>query len=358
MKNIINNDETVYEKFFKNREKYEPLVFFGAGAGAHDAIEMFESENANLPVAICDNDKTKWGAFIGNIPILSFGEIQSRFNDCYILVTAPANAHYIIPQLEKLIDKEKILFFTKYEQNEIEKFREFVNNNTDKIEDVYINLSDQFSRETFEAVLKARNSGECEYYKSIFHDTQYFADDIFTLENETFLDVGAFNGDTIKKFMQKSHYKYDGIVGLEPHPVLFEELQKFTVEYSNVTIFNVAAGKKTEKLFIDTDERDFSKTNVSNVGTVEVKVVKIDDIMNQDVTLIKMDIEGFEMQALEGAVQTIKRCKPKLAICLYHKYTDLVDIQMFLTDLNLGYKFYMRHHTYYMGETVLYAICN
>lgn len=69
-----------------------------------------------------------------------------------------------------------------------------------------------------------------------------------------------------------------------------------------------------------------------------------------------MDIEGFEMKALNGAINTIKKYKPTLAICIYHKYTDFIDIPEFILNLNLGYKLYVRHHSNNFTETVLYAI--
>lgn len=72
-------------------------------------------------------------------------------------------------------------------------------------------------------------------------------------------------------------------------------------------------------------------------------------------TFIKMDIEGAELEALEGAKTTIVKNKPKLAICLYHKPDDLWKIPLYLKDLVPEYKFYIRHHGKVRWETVLYA---
>lgn len=91
----------------------------------------------------------------------------------------------------------------------------------------------------------------------------------------------------------------------------------------------------------------------------ETKTIAIDDFIKQNgitkVDFIKMDIEGAEPEALKGAIETIKKFKPKLAICLYHSLNDFIDIPHFINELNLDYKFYLKHSSIYAGETVLFA---
>lgn len=97
----------------------------------------------------------------------------------------------------------------------------------------------------------------------------------------------------------------------------------------------------------------------SNDANGEVKTLSIDDLVNrkriQKIDFIKMDIEGAEMHALRGAVDTIKKFKPKLAIAIYHDVNDFTDIPKFIDELNLGYKFYLGHYTIHLEETILFA---
>lgn len=69
-----------------------------------------------------------------------------------------------------------------------------------------------------------------------------------------------------------------------------------------------------------------------------------------------MDIEGSELEALKGSREIIKRCRPKLEICVYHKKEDLVEIPAFIKELVPEYKLYVRHYSNNAGETVLYAV--
>lgn len=93
--------------------------------------------------------------------------------------------------------------------------------------------------------------------------------------------------------------------------------------------------------------------------TGKTSTLSIDNFVDRTqlgkVDFIKMDIEGAETNALLGAVNTIKKFRPKLAIALYHSTKDFESIPKFINELNLGYKFYLLHATIYGEETMLFA---
>jgi FkbM family methyltransferase len=93
---------------------------------------------------------------------------------------------------------------------------------------------------------------------------------------------------------------------------------------------------------------------------VECRILSIDALVRDrnlaSVDFIKMDIEGSELEALKGAEETIRKHRPKLAICIYHGPNDYITIPKYLSDLQLGYRFYMEHHTIFLEETVLFAV--
>lgn len=72
--------------------------------------------------------------------------------------------------------------------------------------------------------------------------------------------------------------------------------------------------------------------------------------------LIKMDVEGAELESLKGAKNTILKYKPQLAICIYHSDEDMLSIAEYIHNLVPEYKMYVRHHTCNTGDTVLYGI--
>lgn len=90
---------------------------------------------------------------------------------------------------------------------------------------------------------------------------------------------------------------------------------------------------------------------------VIIPVINIDAVREcRDATFIKMDIEGAEMEALQGAKETIMRNHPKLAVCIYHSDEDMIRIAQYIHSLVPEYRLYVRHHTKREHETVLYAV--
>ncbi len=178
---------------------------------------------------------------------------------------------------------------------------------------------------------------------------QYF--DVFhPLEKEVFVDAGAYNGDSIQEFISwvgNNDYKAYAIE-------LSENMCKVikNKEIPNVEIINAGAWNQNEDLIFSEALRSAA---VSNVGG-RVQGRTIDSIVDgNEVTFIKMDIEGAEYNALVGAENTIRKYKPRLAVCIYHKRDDILKLGGVILHLNPSYKFYIRHYTNCMWETVLYA---
>lgn len=95
----------------------------------------------------------------------------------------------------------------------------------------------------------------------------------------------------------------------------------------------------------------------SRIQDIVINVISIDEKLNGNpVSVIKMDIEGSELEALKGAERTIKKFKHGLAICVYHKPEDIIEIPSKILELNPDYKLYLCHYSYVDTETVLYAI--
>lgn len=96
---------------------------------------------------------------------------------------------------------------------------------------------------------------------------------------------------------------------------------------------------------------------ISEVGNVNVQKNTIDnELCHVMISFIKMDVEGEELNALHGAKETIAMKKPKLAICIYHKKEDLIEIPKYIKELNENYKLYIRAHMDGCAELVLYAV--
>lgn len=184
---------------------------------------------------------------------------------------------------------------------------------------------------------------------------QYF--DVFKSEkDEVFVDAGAYNGDTTKEFMIWAGNQYKKAFILEPLEKQFELIRRKNISenWKNVVMYKKAVWNCHEELnFCDND----TGSKIVNGSTgIFAEGERLDDIVGDEkITFIKMDVEGSELKALEGARRTIQNHKPKLAISIYHKYEDIIDIPLKILSLVPEYNFYIRHYSTDIWETVLYA---
>ncbi len=183
---------------------------------------------------------------------------------------------------------------------------------------------------------------------------QYF--DVFSPNpegNEVFVDAGAYDGQTTLDFIEWTGGNYKVAYTLEPIKEMCPVIQKKLADHKNISIIQTAAWKQKEWLYFDDDK---TSSCMTDNGALAIPASDIDSIVGDEtVTFIKMDIEGCEMEALEGAKKTILRDHPRLAICIYHKDMDVIDIAAYLLELVPDYRFHIRHYSSHMWETVLYA---
>lgn len=188
-----------------------------------------------------------------------------------------------------------------------------------------------------------------------FNGNQYY--DVFSpRKNEIFVDAGAFDGETLLEYAKwagDNHKKaYCMELQKEMIPIIKNKIKVNNIK--NICIQNKAAWYKKEELFF---EENGAGSGIRENGKVGVQAIDIDSMVEEDkVTFIKMDIEGAELEALEGAQNTIKKYSPRLAICIYHKFWDVISIADYILSLNPDYRFVIRHYASNMWETVLYGI--
>ncbi len=156
---------------------------------------------------------------------------------------------------------------------------------------------------------------------------------------------------------------YQKIVIFEPDPKCVLMLEKNVPHNNRIKIIQKGVWDiQTDVGFIANGNQasrviENIKSSADDVGIEIISVTSIDECVEcREATFIKMDLEGSELKALKGAEMTIKRNRPKLAICIYHSDEDMLRIIDYIHDLDLGYRLYVRHHSYSKGETVLYAI--
>ncbi|MCL1999479.1 MAG: FkbM family methyltransferase [Turicibacter sp.] len=305
-----------WNELMDNFDGKSKIVIFGCGGSGVFIYNSLRSMGYEVE-AFSDNNAALWGTSKANVPIISPTELAERYADAFIIVA--------IWKMERCLEIKEQLIGLKCTNIYIPKYTGMI-----------LNLS----------------------------KSQYFDDEILQpLDNEIFIDAGAFDGQTSVDFVNwcKRHNKSPKkSYVIEPTAEGIAKAYE-TVRASGFSdILQVVEGgvaEKTGVLRFDSSAYDRGSSAISEVGEDRIKVYAIDDLLDgSPATFIKMDIEGAELSALKGAAETIRRHKPRLAICCYHKKDDLIILPHYIRQLHSGYKFYLRKYTPHSGELVLYAV--
>ncbi|MDL2263817.1 FkbM family methyltransferase [Synergistaceae bacterium OttesenSCG-928-I11] len=226
----------------------------------------------------------------------------------------------------------------------------------DKYMNMYHHLEDDSSRICFLNNMLFRLTGDVSYIFDKDETVEQYFNELTTpfVQEMVFIDGGGFIGDTLEHFLRCSKNTFQSYYLFEPDPVCFTRAQKVT---NDTRVRYIQKGLYSEpRIFFFESSGGTPGGFVSEHGNMKIELTSIDHEVDEKVDFIKMDIEGAEREALRGASQTIITYKPKLAICLYHKYDDFTEVFDLVYSMNENYKFYIRHHQNNFAETVLYAI--
>lgn len=173
-------------------------------------------------------------------------------------------------------------------------------------------------------------------------------------QHEHFCDCGAFQGPVVQKFLEASSFQYESITAFEPDSINFQKLKNISSPLTpNFRPINKAVSNIQETLRFK--ETGTVSSHATPDGEIIVPTIRLDDELEK-VTLLKMDIEGFEAKALEGASRLISTQRPRIAVCVYHYALDLLDVVEQLDKLVENYHFRLRQHSNsYYYDLVLYA---
>ena len=194
---------------------------------------------------------------------------------------------------------------------------------------------------------------------SFSKDKMYIDDRIMKpIEDEIFIDGGCYDGESSFDFINWANGKVKKVYAFEPDGKNFSLCEKNFTEKCKVDYRLLPFGLWSEKttLKFAGDAGVGSRVGESE-NSVEIKTASIDETVGDDkVTFIKLDVEGAELETLKGAAGTIRKHKPRLAVCLYHKPEDIVEIPKYIKELVPEYKLYIKHYYPYVFDTVLYAV--
>lgn len=349
------------EDLFTFCKKYDKnIVIMPSGAHAQELFNNYLKPLGIKCTYFVDNDKTKHGSIIDGVEVISFEKLVEKKEDIKIIFATNTNIYSLLKKqlqpynIESFYAAQQYCIYTK---EEIHNCVKIITANYDRYLNLYNLLEDDLSKKTLDNHIKFRLSYDAKYLLEIQQDTnnQYFENGIYQISaNDSFADCGAYTGDTLENALSRIDGTFKNYYAFEPDEKNFNILKE---KASNtVEVFKAGCYSKTQILHMEGSAGSISKLSSSG-GAQKINVVSLDEqLKDKDVTFIKMDIEGAEIEALKGAKNIITSMTPTLAICVYHKFNDIFDIPELIKSYNSNYKYYLRHYTDYVSETVLYAV--
>ena len=310
-----NNMKTVCQTIDENSKlnfieksvgKFDTIVIFGSGKIGRYAFNLLtNSKYKSKNFIFCDNDSSKWNTKIFDTKIVSPEELIKNYYDSIVIVGAA---------FKNKIDINKQLMELKFPKERI--------------------ITGCFSK---------------------FFGWQYF-DYLKSNENEIFIDVGSLDGLTSVDFVSWATKGYDYIYAFEANQNSVKNAEIIFKAFEiKGQVVNKGLWDKEETINFKVDDQP-GASMISESGSAKIETVTLDDFLNvKKTTLIKMDIEGAEFKALLGAEKTIKKYRPRLAISIYHKPEDILELPTLLLEMQPDYKFALRQYAPNGHETILYA---
>lgn len=316
-------------------------MLYGMGDGAEKIYSRLKALGISPTGVFASDGFARHNTFLG-FEVISFSEAENLFPDMIVLVSFGSSLPSVIDYVKSISERFETYAPDVPVCGDGTFNEEFYLASKEKFDLVYSRLEDEQSKKVFRSTVDYKLSGKLE---SLFgcespYDEVY--DNIIRLgDNETFVDLGAYRGDTVLDFIRRIDGKYNQIFAAEPDERSFKKFLENTRQFGGIVAENAAVGAIDGKTHISSPKGRGSK--IGKQGK-EIRQITLDGLMgDKKPTFIKYDVEGAELDAVIGSEKTIKLSRPRLQIAGYHRNEDLFAIPLKVLEFNPDYKIYLRH---------------
>jgi FkbM family methyltransferase len=349
-------------------------VIYGAGTLGRKAVSLL-GEIGATPLAVVDGNPQRWGSDISGIAVMSPAEAAREFGaDAVFFVTVWNDFHWFSDTQRKLtaLGCTSVSSYAPIFWRFGERFMDLrlLNEPPHRLyEDIARVFEaeriwvDEESLAAYRANIVWRAIGDPSHLPFPAPQNTYFPADIFNLTpEESVVDCGAFDGDTLRMLLSVTS-EFAAFYAVEADSVSVQKMRSYIAtlpaELSNKIheLDCAVGGERCTLQFVMTGELTSKAGGASIAEALDVACIPLDELFaEKPVTLIKMDIEGAEFDALRGGSNVIRRDAPILAICVYHTQNDVWRIPLLIRELNPDYKLFLRAYDGDGFQSVVYAV--
>ena len=346
-------------------------VVVGGGALGRLVVPLARWAGFEL-LCIADNNSSLWGQRVDGLLVSSPEEAVANYGKDAAFIVAIYNNSEPLRQLRDLGCARVVpyaVFCWRYGPSfssapPIEPPHRIVTH-AGEIRSAYSCLADQRSKVEFAAQIAWRCTLDYSRLPPADDPREiYFPDALMRLEDdEVFVDCGAFDGDSIRLFLHRSGGAFGRIYACEPDEANRDALAVFierlpTEVRERIVVLPIAVGSRDGAVRFESAAGAGSHiAGDRSTRAVEVECRRLDTALaGTSPTVIKMDIEGAEPEALAGAAETIRTTRPILAVCAYHRCEHLWTLPVQMKTILPDYKIHLRRYAEECWELVYYAI--
>lgn len=331
----------------------KPIVLYGMGDGADKVLAAFEKFGIKAS-AVMASDEFVRGQSFHDLRVKKLSEIEAEYGDFVIALCFASQLPEVMDNIKAVAQRHKLLVPSVPVFGDIIFDEAFMRENEENFRFARGLLADELSRKVFDNILEFYYTGEIGLLDEITTDK----DEAFKIlnlgDNEVFVDLGAYNGDTIDEFLRYCGGSYRKIVAFEPNGKNFEKLKAHCEGMERVELWQLGAW--SENTVLTFNNKAGRNSAIASDG-VRTRVASVDSVLcGTRADYIKADVEGADFETLLGMKKTLKS-KPKLNFSAYHRFEDIYRLPILINQLNPDYKIYLRHHPYIPAwDTNLYCV--
>lgn len=336
------------------------IVLYGMGNGADIVIENLE-KIGRAPSEIIASDDFVRGQLFHGYKVKKLSQVEEDLSDFIVLVCFGTQIDSVIENIKAIAGKHKTyVAYVPVFGNSV-MTDDFLKSNLEDIKKARGLFKDSLSLKTFDCCVNFYIFGKLSYLFDCESEKSEAFENILRLQNnESYLDLGAYRGDTVEEFLHYSQKEYRHITALEPDKKTFEKLLSYGESLENACLLNKGIWHKKEVLYFENRCARGSSLSgeIKSKKALPVEVTTVDALDKEfDFTYIKADVEGSEKEMLLGSRETLKKGKAKWNIAIYHRTEDFFRLPLLINSVNPHYKFYLRHHKYVpFWDTNIYCL--
>jgi FkbM family methyltransferase len=368
----IKIEKTEFDKFSEQISTFG-LILFGAGGFGQRTLRGLRTIGIE-PLCFSDNNKKIWDTKILNLQVISPAEAAFKYPSAVFMITiwsdvighpvkeikrllSSYNENVTVISFNSLFWKNPEVFLPYFEIDLPHKTLEQKNVILETL-DLW---ADEQSKVEYLAQVKLRINFDTESLPVPISSIPYIPENIFILtDNETIIDCGAFNGDTLRSFISGGEKYFKEYYAFEPDPINFSQLEAFVARLPQ----NLKNRIHCKQLAVSNNEHTIKFDAAGSLqsseradGDIEVECIALDSsFLGSEPTYIKMDTEGAEPEIIQGSNNIIKNFEPILAVSVYHKFDHLWRLPRMIHSISNNYKFYLRSHCRAGWDLVCYAV--